>query len=53
LNDLADVEQLSGDFVAAERDLREALRVARTVGHSESMAGIPVNLPGVALDRKD
>ena len=53
LNDLANAERLSGDLDAAERDYREALRIARAVGHAEMMAGIPGNLAGLALDRQD
>jgi nucleoside phosphorylase/tetratricopeptide (TPR) repeat protein len=53
LNSLADVECQSGDYAAAERDYREALRIAKNVGHREMVAGIPGNLAGLALDRKD
>ena len=35
LNDLARVEHLSGDFVNAERDYREALRLAEKVNYRE------------------
>lgn len=53
LNDLAVAERRSGDFAAAERDYREALRVARAVGHDESVAFITGNLAALALERKD
>ncbi|MGF1537922.1 MAG: tetratricopeptide repeat protein [Elainellaceae cyanobacterium] len=53
LNDLADVEQPSGDFAAAERDYREALRVARAVSYTEGMATYTGNLASLALDRED
>ena len=53
LNDLADAEQLSGDLAAAERDYREALRVARAVGYAEGVANFTGNLAALALDRKD
>ena len=53
LNNLAAAEQLSGDFPAAERDYREALRVARAVGYHEGVAYTTGNLAGLALDRKD
>lgn len=53
LNGLASAESASGDFAAAERDYREALRVARVVGNDEMMAGIPGNLAALALERKD
>lgn len=53
LSDLADVERRSGDLDVAERDYREALRIARAVGNAEMMAGIPGNLALLALDRQD
>ncbi|HEX2207507.1 MAG TPA: tetratricopeptide repeat protein, partial [Longimicrobium sp.] len=39
----------SGDFTGAERDYREALRVATLNSNSEMMAGIPGNLAELAL----
>ncbi len=53
LNDLASAERLSGDLDAAERDYREALRIARAVGHAALMALVPGNLAVLALDRQD
>jgi tetratricopeptide (TPR) repeat protein len=53
LNDLAMAEHAAGDFAAAERDYRDALRIARAVAHTEMIAGIPGNLASLALDRKD
>ncbi len=53
LNDLAGAEGLSGDYEAAERDYREALRVARIVGDAEGVATYTGNLGALALDRKD
>ena len=53
LNALAGAERLSGDLAAAERDYREALRVARAVGHAETEAACIGNLADVARDRKD
>jgi tetratricopeptide (TPR) repeat protein len=53
LNDLADVEQRSGDLVAAERDYREALRVARLAGYKEGVAFLTGNLAELALDREE
>lgn len=53
LNDLASAEQHSGDLDAAEREYREALRIARAVGHAELMAVIPSNLAELALGRQD
>ncbi|HUK41486.1 MAG TPA: tetratricopeptide repeat protein, partial [Candidatus Acidoferrales bacterium] len=53
LNDIAAIEYLSGDLDAAERDYREALRVAGATGYAEGVAVYTGNLVGVALDRKD
>lgn len=53
INDLADVEMDSGDYAAAERDYREALRVAHVVGDAEGEATYTGNLAGLALDRED
>jgi len=53
LNDLADAEQDSGDFAAAERDYREALQVAREVNYAEGVAFITGNLAELALERED
>lgn len=53
LNDLADAEQLYGDFAAAEEHYREALRVARAVGYAEGDAYITGNLAELALFHKD
>jgi tetratricopeptide (TPR) repeat protein len=53
LNSLASVEHKSGDLVSAERDYREALRIAQAVGHLEGVASIAGNLVSLMLDRKD
>jgi tetratricopeptide (TPR) repeat protein len=53
LNALANAEQLSGDFAAAERDYRESLRVSRMVGNHEGVAISTGNLAVLALDRED
>jgi tetratricopeptide (TPR) repeat protein len=53
LSDLADAEELSGDFAGAERDYTEALRIAKAIDYREIMAGIPVKLASLALDRED
>jgi tetratricopeptide (TPR) repeat protein len=53
LSDLADAENSSGDFAAAERDYREALRVARTVGFAEGVASFTGNLAALALQQED
>ncbi|MDQ3011136.1 MAG: tetratricopeptide repeat protein [Acidobacteriota bacterium] len=52
LNSLAAAEKDSGDWVAAERDYREALRVAHTVSDAEGEAIYTGNLAALALDRK-
>lgn len=53
LNDLADVEKLSRDFDAAEREYYEALRIAQTVHYREGVANYTGNLAALALDRED
>lgn len=53
LNSLAEVERLSGDLVAAEGHYREALRVARVIGHIDGVANLTGNLAELALDRED
>jgi tetratricopeptide (TPR) repeat protein len=53
LNDLADVERTSGDLVAAERDYREALRIALAVGYPAGIAGSTCNLALLSADRAD
>ena len=53
LNSLASAECDSGDFAAAERDYREALRVARAVCDAEGVAIYTGNLADLALDRED
>lgn len=53
LNDLSYAEHLSGDLVAAEAHLREALRVAREVGYAEGVVSYTSNLAARALSRKD
>ena len=53
LNDIAEAERLSGDYAAAERDCREALRIAKNMGHREGVATCTGNLAEIALDRED
>ncbi|MFY9618918.1 MAG: DUF4062 domain-containing protein [Pyrinomonadaceae bacterium] len=53
LNDLASAESESGNLDAAERDYREALRIARAVDYHEGVAYITGNLAAQALDRED
>ncbi len=51
LNDLAGVEQMYGDYAAAERDYGEALRIARKINWREGLT-IVGNLASLALERK-
>jgi tetratricopeptide (TPR) repeat protein len=53
LNTLASAEQGSGDLNAAERDYREALRIARALDYREGTASYTGNLAVMALNRKD
>ncbi len=53
LNSLAIAQKRSGDFEAAERDYREALRIARAVDYGEGVATYTGNLATLALYRKD
>jgi len=53
LNWLGVGEENAGDLRAAERDFREALRVARAVGFTEGIAICTGNLAELALARKD
>ncbi len=53
LNNLARVEHLSGDYVAAERDYREALRIAKKINYLKGIATCTGNLADLALDRED
>jgi tetratricopeptide (TPR) repeat protein len=53
LNSLATAERKSGDLDGAERDFREALRIALAVGYPEGVAIITGNLSNLALVRED
>jgi tetratricopeptide (TPR) repeat protein len=53
LNALAGAEQNSGDLDGAERDCREALRIALKINHASGVATFTGNLAGVALARED
>jgi len=53
LNWLANAEMSAGELVAAERDYREALRVAHKVDHVEGVAAYTGNLAGLALNQED
>jgi nucleoside phosphorylase/tetratricopeptide (TPR) repeat protein len=50
LNSLASVKQEQGDYAAARRDYREALRIAKTVNDREDIAIYTANLADLALD---
>lgn len=53
LNWLAIAADHSGDWRAAERDYREALRIALAIGYVEGVATYTGNLAELALDRDD
>jgi nucleoside phosphorylase/tetratricopeptide (TPR) repeat protein len=50
---LGNAESDSGDYVTAERDFREALRIARTVKYRRAIATCTGNLAGLALYREN
>ena len=52
LNSLAQVERLSGDYISAERDYREALRISKKINDREGVASYTGNLAELALDRE-
>ncbi len=52
LNSLAGVEKANKDYAAAERDYREALRIAKKVNYQEGVAICTGNLAALALDRE-
>jgi len=53
LNGLAEVERLSCDYAAAERDYHESLRIAKKVNYRQGIATCTENLAQLALDRED
>ncbi|MCA1615423.1 MAG: tetratricopeptide repeat protein [Acidobacteria bacterium] len=53
LNSLASAERQSGDLDAADRDFREALRIALAVDYREGVAAYTGNLANLALVRED
>jgi tetratricopeptide (TPR) repeat protein len=53
LNMVAAVKRLQGDYAAAERDYREALRIAKKINHREGIVTYTGNLAELALDRED
>jgi tetratricopeptide (TPR) repeat protein len=52
LNSIAGAEQESGDYVAAERDYREALRIAKKINDREGIAIYTGNLVSLGFARK-
>ncbi len=53
LSDIAFAEKRSGDYIAAERDYREALRIAKKIAYQEGIVAYTGNLAGLALVRQD
>jgi nucleoside phosphorylase/tetratricopeptide (TPR) repeat protein len=53
LNDVAEAERLSGDHTAAERDYREALRIAKGIDYRDGVATYTGNLADLAISRSD
>src|SRR5215216_2422474 len=53
LNSLAGIEKASGDDDAAERDYKEALRIANKINDREGIAIYTGNLAAFSLDRQD
>jgi nucleoside phosphorylase/tetratricopeptide (TPR) repeat protein len=53
LNDLAEAEWLSGNYDAAERNYREALRIAKKINAYSAVTNYTGNLAHLALDREN
>ena len=53
LNTLAEAERFSGDFAAAERHYREALRIARAIDFPMGVATSTSNLSGLLIIREE
>lgn len=53
LNSLAEAERLTGDYVAAERDYLEALRIVKNMGDRRGMASYTASLAVLMLDRRN
>lgn len=53
LSSIAKIQRLSGDYLSAEENYRESLRIARKVDYREGVASITGNLADSALDRQD
>lgn len=53
VNMLAEIKRAQGNFTDAERDYREALRIAKRINYKEGVAYYNFNLAELALDRED
>ncbi|MDX6269062.1 MAG: hypothetical protein QOD28_285 [Acidobacteriota bacterium] len=53
LNSLAHAELASGDYDAADRHFREALRIAKMINDEASIASLMCNLTDIAIARQD
>jgi tetratricopeptide (TPR) repeat protein len=53
LSAIADAEKSSGDLIMAERDFREALRIASAIKFTAGVASYTGKLVDIALDRQD
>ena len=53
INDLASIKRQQGDYPAAERDYREALRIARKIDDRSGVTTYTSNLALLALNRQD
>ncbi|HJR09164.1 MAG TPA: tetratricopeptide repeat protein [Pyrinomonadaceae bacterium] len=53
LNSLASAEMASGDYASAERDYREALRIAKKINDQEGIASYTCNSTRIAIARQD
>ncbi|HEV7902819.1 MAG TPA: NB-ARC domain-containing protein, partial [Pyrinomonadaceae bacterium] len=53
LNNLARAELASRDYAAAERDFREALRIAKKTNDQDGLAAFTSNLTEIAVARQD
>jgi len=52
MNDLAQTKHANNDYIAAERDYREALRIVKINKNNEAVAAVTGNLADLALDRE-
>jgi len=53
LNSVAGVKHLQGDYAGAERDYREAHRIAKKINDRQGLATYTGNLAELGLDRED